>query len=579
MGDCLTHAAPGLPGRIPGGIYARRRPEETVLYQLVDRYLEQFLSERAERSCGNDLPPFVKRELRAFLACGILERGFLRVHCGGCGRDALVAFSCKGRGICPSCGGRRMVDTAAHLVDRVFPLTVPVRQWVLTLPFQMRFLAAFNREVCSAIRAVFVRAVLGWYRRRAKLVGIGIADGKSGAVCVTQRFGSALNTNVHFHSLFLDGVYYRPSATLEPESPSTSKAQEQLAFQALDRPTSTQVGELVATVARRITRMFERRGYGGGADTGAADCSIASEDPVLAACLTESLFGLDVERVGKTGDAEPYEVSGECCAVADGFSLHAATSVEGGDCSALEKICRYVMRPAIATERLHLRNDGKVTYEFKHPFRDGTRAVVFDPMVFLARLAALVPPARAHLVTYSGVLAPNSAMRKEIVPRAVPPASAARSAGEKKNNNNKRGTKRTEALPDTDAAPVADAPWSPPVLGADRPRYYCWADLLKRAFAIDILQCPECGGTREVIALIMQPSVIRAILECLDLSTVPPVDEPHGLAERADYPDRERAPPEPVFEFDAPGPIDEPPPDGYDGPEPEEYVWDNERPV
>ena len=81
---------------------------------------------------------FVEREIRAYLDCGILARGFLRLHCDACGRDRLLAFSCKGRALCPSCGGRRMADTAAYLVDCVLP-EVPVRQWVLTLPYPLRY--------------------------------------------------------------------------------------------------------------------------------------------------------------------------------------------------------------------------------------------------------------------------------------------------------------------------------------------------------------------------------------------------------------------------------------------------------
>jgi hypothetical protein len=76
-------------------------------------------------------------EFDAFLECGILAHGFLLLHCADCGHDKLVAFSCKRRGFCPSCGARRMAQTAAHLVDHVIP-HVPVRQWVLSLPQSSR---------------------------------------------------------------------------------------------------------------------------------------------------------------------------------------------------------------------------------------------------------------------------------------------------------------------------------------------------------------------------------------------------------------------------------------------------------
>ena len=112
--------------------YERRRPEETTLYRLVQDHLGTFLAE-VEAGGVASLPQFVKNEFDAFLECGILAHGFLRVRCAECGHEKLVAFSCKRRGICPSCGARRMAETAAWLVDRVIP-KVPVRQWVLSFP-------------------------------------------------------------------------------------------------------------------------------------------------------------------------------------------------------------------------------------------------------------------------------------------------------------------------------------------------------------------------------------------------------------------------------------------------------------
>ena len=99
--------------------YQPHRPEESVLYRVVAENIESFLARQQER--GRVVPRFVERELRAFLDCGVLARGFVRVHCDICRMDRVVPYSCKHRGFCPSCGGRRMADTAAHLVDHVFP--------------------------------------------------------------------------------------------------------------------------------------------------------------------------------------------------------------------------------------------------------------------------------------------------------------------------------------------------------------------------------------------------------------------------------------------------------------------------
>ena len=207
----------------PDGIrYAPfRRPEETVLYRVVQEHLATFLA-RAEE--GGSLPRFVKREFEAFLECGIPSHGFIRVRCPECRLDGLVVFSCKGRGFCPSCGGRRMADTAAHLVDRVLP-EVPVRQWVLSLPYPVRFMLAYDRRLCTRVLGTFLRALLGWHRRRAR-EWLGFAEAETGTVTVIQRFGSSVNLNLRFHVLAIDGVY----------APSGEPGAESIRFHGLAPP-------------------------------------------------------------------------------------------------------------------------------------------------------------------------------------------------------------------------------------------------------------------------------------------------------------------------------------------------------
>ena len=96
--------------------YERRRPEESVLYRLIQDHAESFFAQ-VEAQTGANVPEFIKAEFDAFLECGILAHGFLRLRCDQCAHEKLVAFSCKRRGLCPSCGVRRMVGTAAHLVE------------------------------------------------------------------------------------------------------------------------------------------------------------------------------------------------------------------------------------------------------------------------------------------------------------------------------------------------------------------------------------------------------------------------------------------------------------------------------
>jgi hypothetical protein len=131
--------------------YERRRPEETILHCLVREHLETFLAQ-VEARAGTGLPEFVRDEFETFLECGILAHGFLRVRCADCAHEKLVAFSCKRRGFCPSCGARRMAQSVAVLVDEIIP-RVPLRQWVLSFPIPLRILFAAWPELLTPLQA------------------------------------------------------------------------------------------------------------------------------------------------------------------------------------------------------------------------------------------------------------------------------------------------------------------------------------------------------------------------------------------------------------------------------------------
>jgi len=97
-----------------------------------------------------------------------------------------------------------------------------------------------------------------------------------------------------------------------------------------------------------------------------------------------------------------------------------APPVEGTNRAAVDRLCRYVCRPPLSTERLSLREDGQVVLGLKRRWRDGTRAIVLSPLDLIARLRALVPPPRFHMLRYQGVLAPHSAARAQVVPKRPP---------------------------------------------------------------------------------------------------------------------------------------------------------------
>jgi hypothetical protein len=233
------------PQRAPDGTpvhYQRHRPEQTTLYRLVQQHAATFFAQ-AEAEAGADLPQFVKDEFDAFLECGILAHGFLRLRCGDCGHDKLVAFSCKRRGFCPSCGARRMAQTAAHLVDHVIP-HVPVRQWVLSLPIPLRLLLAAQPKLVTLVLQVVHRAIT---RHLLGQAGLKADEADSGAVTLIQRFGSAAKLNVHLHCLVLDGVY-RLSAEGAPE------------FVEAPAPTDEALQTVLHKIITRLMKLLTRRG-------------------------------------------------------------------------------------------------------------------------------------------------------------------------------------------------------------------------------------------------------------------------------------------------------------------------------
>ncbi len=402
------------PGRGERGPARRRRePERSVLHRVLCEHLATFLA-RAEEGSGPGLPRFVRRELRRYLDCGILAFGFARVHCSSCGKDELVAFSCKGRGFCPSCCGRRMADSAAHLCDEVLP-QVPVRQWVLSLPFRIRYLLAYDARLCSAVRRIVVRTLLDWLRERA--ASAGVSGGRSGAVVLAQRFGGALNLNLHFHTLVLDGVFTRPKRFGPP------------VFHEAAPLTDEDVVAVNTLLHRRIVHYLRRRGRLP-RDEYDELCEPEPDEPLFAQLCAASVqarvalgakSGTRAERLGRRRDARgverPLFIPGSLCCDIEQFSLHAKVRIEAQDREGLERLCRYIARPPIKVERLSLAPDGRVIYALRRHWRDGTSAIAFEPLDFIARLAALVPRPRAHLLTYHGLLAPAAEWRDLVVPR------------------------------------------------------------------------------------------------------------------------------------------------------------------
>lgn len=455
----------------------RRQPELGLLYQIVKTHWASFKAETEEHG---GLPSFVKDEIEGYLQCGILEHGFIRARCKDCGHEELVAFSCKGRGFCPSCIGRRMNDTAAHLVDTILP-EVPIRQWVCSFSWRLRYVMGYDKKLTSEILSAFMNTVIQSVKRRAKrMLNLASLDSaETGAVLVIQRFDSALRLNVHGHSLVLDGVYVKQNGLP--------------VFYPLPHPTEHDVNWVASTAWGRIEKILKK--HGRLPDDDDAIDQLSDEQPVLAHCYSQSTHGngalrllTDATNTRASTSASPSTGKG-IVAQYEGINVHADTVIDGRDRKRLERLVRYIARPPIAQDRLEVLRDGKIKYSMKRVWRDGTAAVVLSPHDFMKRLAAMVPPPYFNMTRFYGVLAPHSATRKDVVakPELSNPPQMLLFNSEKETNTPDRKT----------------------------PCRQSWSKLLARVFKIDVSVCPECNGQMKIIDAVTKNETIRAVLSGL----------------------------------------------------------------
>jgi hypothetical protein len=163
----------------------------------------------------------------------------------------------------------------------------------------------------------------------------------------------------------------------------------------------------------------------------------------------------------------------------------------------------FALEVSVATERLSLLPDGRLLYRLKRRWRDRTSHVIYEPLEFIGKLAALVPPPRFHAVRYYGILAPAAARRSLVVPES----------------------EEQDALPHAGCPAKSQAPahaGKRKGKGRSRPRSYTWAELIKRVFLADVLVCDRCGGRMKVLCAVHPPAAILKILTCLGLPSRPP---------------------------------------------------------
>ena len=188
-------------------------------------------------------------------------------------------------------------------------------------------------------------------------------------------------------------------------------------------------------------------------------------------------------------------------------------SLAARDRSGLERLCRYILRPPLAVDRIERLADGRVRIGMKRVWSDGTSAIELTPLELTEKLAALVPPFRANQLLYAGVLAGNAAWRSEVVPKVPSSDEAAREARAKLRlvKRDARGGRTT-------------------LLDHARPG---WAELLKRVFGVDGWECPECGRRMRLRTVVEGAPASLTISASLLRSTGPPT-RPSGGDDRGD---------------------------------------------
>jgi hypothetical protein len=215
-----------------------------------------------------------------------------------------------------------------------------------------------------------------------------------------------------------------------------------------------------------------------------------------------------------------------------GFSLDASVRIEADDRAGLERLLRYCARPPFALERLESVDEQHLLYRLPKPSPDGRTALTLAPLEFIQRLAALIPPPRAHRHRYHGVLAPNAKLRATVTALAPAASDYNAAAAEKTAQDN-----------------TVEEVWRSPAR-------YLWAMLLARLYESTPLVCPICQADMRVVAFVTDGDSVRHILEYIGASTDPPrispARGPPGWEGEVDQlsPYDPVAQPEPDFQFD-----------------------------
>jgi hypothetical protein len=279
-----------------------------------------------------------------------------------------------------------------------------VRQWVLSTPFELRFLLARRVDAFNRLMCIFADEVLRHQKAHAR--ALGVLHPVGAGVSFPQRFGSALQLNTHVHAVFCDGVFGAFRALGANADPTS--------FCPLPPPDRETLTELCVRVHDRLRRWLVTNGLV--QDEADLDSNESPEPTAIDACTAASIALGTLARVDKaqatSDDADnpeplraPKRSRGRHLGEALGFSLHAGVTADAGNFFGRELLLRYCARPALALGRLSELPDGRLAYRLKKPWRSDQTHIILTPLALLARIAALIPPPRSPLIRFHGAFA------------------------------------------------------------------------------------------------------------------------------------------------------------------------------
>lgn len=291
--------------------------------------------------------------------------------------------------------------------------------------------------------------------------------------------------NVHLHSLVPDGVWVETAPSGAPPA---------LAFRRLGAPSDEERHGIGWRSCQRVLDVLRRDGrwLDDGPD---GEDDFEQQEPLLAEVYGASIRGRLAlgpgrgERVMVFRHAPDLRIPQDLQSSAHepagprayAFDVHAAVHVEAHNRKGLERLCRYLCRPAAANDRFEETDDGRIAVRLKRAWRNGTSHVVLSPLQLVEKLVALVPPPRVHMIRYHGCFAPHAKHRAKIVPQQPPSLD--------------------------DAARGEDP--VPRCTHAGRQR---WAMLMRRTFAVDVERCPKCGAKDTQVKLVTAKEEIEKLL-------------------------------------------------------------------